>query len=211
MRRPDPNEKHPIPGWPAAAYLKSVVDHPAITVGDFSYYDDPDGPERFVETCVRYLFDFVGDRLVIGKFVAIAAKAQFVMNGANHDMRGFSTFPFASFGFAGDEDMTANGPPIRGDTVIGHDVWIGREATILPGVRIGDGAIVGACSVVSRNVPPYGVVTGNPARLVKRRFDEATIARILRLAWWDWPVEHVARHRALIAGADIDALERVAP
>jgi virginiamycin A acetyltransferase len=207
---PCPLDPQPIRGWRGTAYLKTIVDHPLIEVGEFSYYDDPDGPERFVETCVRYLFDFVGDRLVIGKFVAIAARAQFLMNGANHDMRGFSTYPFASFGFAGDAPPRDGGPPPRGDVVIGDDVWIGREAVIMPGVRIGAGAIVGARAVVTRDAPPYAVVAGNPARIVRRRFDEATVARLLALRWWDWPTDKIARCHALIAGADLDALERAA-
>lgn len=207
---PDPRQRHPLPHWQAAISLKAVIDHPQIEIGDFSYYDDLDGPERFVETCVKYLFDFVGDRLIIGKFVAIAAKAQFIMNGANHDMRGFSTYPFDMFGFRDAGSHFDDGVPSRGDTRIGNDVWIGREAVILPGVTVGDGAIVGARALVSRDVPPYAVVAGNPARVVKLRFDPATIARLLAVRWWDWPAEKIAANYSLIVGTDLDALERAA-
>ena len=204
---PDPYDRQPIPLWKGTAYLKAIVDDPNIVVGDFSYYDDSRGPEHFVARCVRYHFPFIGDKLVIGKFVAIAQGTQFLMNGANHPMHGISTFPFAMLGFAeGPQDGTP-----KGDTVIGNDVWIGREAVIMPGVTIGDGAIVGAHAVVARDVPPYAIVVGNPARVVKRRFADAVIERLLAIRWWDWPVERIVEHVALIRGADVDALAAAAP
>lgn len=206
MPTPDPLTRHPLPHWPAAISLKAVVDHPQIEVGDFSYYDDLDGPGQSAETCVKYLFDFVGDRLIIGKFVAIAAKAQFIMNGANHDMRGFSTYPFDMFGFRTGSHFEDN-LPSRGDTRIGNDVWIGREAVIMPGVTIGDGAIVGARAVVAGSVPAYAVVAGNPARVVRHRFDAATVERLLAVRWWGWPAEKIARNVLAITGTDIAALE----
>ena len=206
---PDPLTRHPIAGWKGTAFLKAVVDDPQIEVGDFSYYDDSRGPEHFVARCVRYLFPFVGDRLIIGRFVAIAQGTQFVMNGANHAMDGFSTYPFASFGFGAGAAIDQQAGTYKGDIVVGNDVWIGREAVILPGVTIGDGAIVGARAVVSRDVPAYSVVAGNPARIVKRRFDEATIKALLMIRWWDWPAETITRHVDLIRGADIAALRAV--
>jgi virginiamycin A acetyltransferase len=207
---PDPDVLHPIHGWKGTAYLKQVVTNPLIEVGDFSYYDDSRGPQHFEARCVRYHFDFVGDRLIIGRFVAIAQGAQFIMNGANHPMGGFSTFPFAAFGFAPDEAGTLDGDPPRGDTIIGNDVWIGRDAVIMPGVRVGDGAIIGAHAVVARHVPPYAVVVGNPGRITRLRFDEATIARLLTIRWWDWPVDKIMANLAAIRGADIDALAKLA-
>lgn len=205
----DPFTRHPIAGWKGTAFLKAVVDDPQIEVGDYSYYDDSRGPEHFVARCVRYLFPFIGDRLIIGKFVAIAQGTQFIMNGANHAMDGFSTFPFASFGFGKGEAIDRRAGTYKGDIVVGNDVWIGREAVILPGVTIGDGAIVAARAVVSRDVPAYAVVAGNPARIVKRRFDDATIAALLAIRWWDWPAEAILRHVDLIRGADIEALRAV--
>lgn len=204
MPLPDPSTLHPIRGWKGTAFLKAVVDHPLIEVGDYSYYDDSRGPQHFVARCVRYHFDFIGDRLVIGRFVAIAQGAQFVMNGANHPMGGFSTYPFQMFGVKGAPDVTATDH--RGDTVIGNDVWIGREAVIMPGIRVGDGAIVGTRAQVARDVPPYAVVVGNPARIVRMRFSDETVAELLAIRWWDWDAEKIGRNVAAIAGADIDAL-----
>lgn len=206
MSLPDPLTRHPIPGWKGTAFLKAVVDHPLIEVGDYSYYDDSRGPEHFVARCVRYHFDFVGDRLIIGKFVAIAQGAQFVMNGANHPMGGFSTFPFAMFGLEGAPALTPDTLGLRGDTVIGNDVWIGREAVIMPGVTVGDGAIIGTRAQVSRDVPPYAVVVGNPGRVVKLRFPPEIVAELLAIRWWDWDAEKIGRNLMVIASADIDAL-----
>ncbi|MFA6964168.1 CatB-related O-acetyltransferase [Bosea sp. (in: a-proteobacteria)] len=204
MPLPDPLTRHPIQGWKGTAFLKAIVDHPLIEVGDYSYYDDSRGPEHFVARCVRYHFDFVGDRLIIGKFVAIAQGAQFVMNGANHPMSGFSTYPFQMFGIAGAPDVT--GQPHRGDTRIGNDVWIGREAVIMPGVTIGDGAIIGTRAQVAKDVPPYAIVVGNPGRVVRMRFPDEVVSALLTIAWWDWDTEKIGRNVAAIAGADIDAL-----
>jgi virginiamycin A acetyltransferase len=157
---------------------------------------------------VRYLFDFVGDRLIIGKFVAIAQGAQFIMNGANHPLSGFSTFPFSSF-----EGWQENAPvewPNKGDTIIGNDVWIGRDAVIMPGVTIGHGAIVGSHAVVAKDVPAYCVAVGNPASIAKRRFPDRVIDQLLEIAWWDWPPDKIARHVPAIAGADLAALAAAA-
>jgi len=206
MPLPDPYEPRPIKGWKGTAFLKAVVDHPMVEVGEYSYYDDARGPEHFLARCVRYHFDFIGDRLIIGRFVAIATGAQFMMNGANHPMGGFSTYPFDMFGFTRGPEFTDAGLGLRGDTVVGHDVWIGREAVIMPGVRIGEGAIIGARAVVSRDVPPYAVVVGNPGRIVRRRFDDDVIAALLDIAWWNWPAEAVAAHVEAIRGADLAAL-----
>lgn len=204
MPPPNPLARGPVPGWHGTAYLKAIVDHPRIEVGDYSYYDDPVGPEKFVGRCVRYHFDFVGDRLIIGKFVAIATGAQFMMSGANHAMDGFSTYPFGLL--EGWRDNAPGAWKPRGDMRIGNDVWIGREAMILPGVTIGDGAIIGARAVVGSDVPPYAVMVGNPARLLRKRFDEETIAALLEIGWWDWPAEKIARNVAAIAGADLGKL-----
>ncbi len=210
MPAPDPLSRHPIKSWKGTAFLRAVVDHPLIEVGDYSYYDDSRGPEHFVARCVRYHFAFIGDRLIIGKFVAIAAGVQFIMNGANHAMSGFSTYPFEPLGFGGAGDFTRDGLTPKGDTVIGNDVWIGRDAIVMPGVRIGDGAIIGTAAVVTKDVPAYAVAAGNPARVVKRRFDERTVARLLAIGWWDWPADVIADNHKALMGADIAALEAVA-
>jgi virginiamycin A acetyltransferase len=210
MPAPDPLARHPIKSWKGTAFLKAIVDHPLIEVGDYSYYDDSRGPEHFVARCVRYHFEFIGDRLIIGRFVAIAAGVQFMMNGANHAMAGFSTYPFQPIGFGEAAVWTMDGLKPRGDTVVGNDVWIGRDAVIMPGIRIGDGAIIGAAAVVTKDVPAYAVAAGNPARVVKRRFDDQTIARLVSIAWWNWPAEAIAANHKVIMSADLAALEAAA-
>jgi virginiamycin A acetyltransferase len=209
MHGPTPSNPYPMAGHKRVGFLKPLVDHPLIEIGEYSYYDDPDGPENFVEKCVSHHYEFVGDRLVIGRFCAIAANVRFIMNGANHAMSGFSTYPFNIFGQGWEEgfDPATWAREIRGDTIIGNDVWIGGDAVILPGVKIGDGAIVGTHAVVAGDVPVYSIVAGNPARLVRRRFDEETVARLLAVAWWDWPADRIGRNLDAIRGADIDALE----
>jgi virginiamycin A acetyltransferase len=208
MPVPDQMNPRPVPTWHGTRFLKSIVTHPRIIVGDYSYYDDSRGPEHFEARCVRYLFDQVGDKLIIGKFCAIAQGAQFIMNGANHPLNGFSTYPWSSF--AGWQENAPVEWPNKGDTVLGNDVWIGREAVIMPGITIGHGAIIGTRAVVSRDVPPYAVVVGNPAGVSKKRFDDATIAELLDIAWWDWPYDKIAKHIPAIAGQDIQALRLAA-
>lgn len=212
MTGPNPNIKHPIFMHPRVGFLKALVDAPNIEIGDFTYYDDPDGPDKFVERCVLHHYPFIGDRLVIGKFCAIAEGARFIMNGANHAMSGFSTYPFNIFGHGWEEgfDVASWEKENRGDTVIGNDVWIGMEAIVMPGVSIGDGAIVAAKSVVTHDVPPYAIVAGNAAKIVKTRFDNRTVERLVRLAWWDWPLDKINRNLNAIRGSDLNRLEAAA-
>jgi virginiamycin A acetyltransferase len=199
-----------MPDQPRVVLLKPLVTSPLIEVGEYTYYDDPDAPEEFETRNVLYHYDFIGDRLVIGRFCAIATGATFIMNGANHALDGLSTYPFQIFGQGWEAGFDAaeveNGS--RGDTVVGHDVWIGRGAVILPGVRIGHGAIIGAHAVVSRDVPDYAVVAGNPAEIRKTRFDPDTIQILLEAAWWDWPAEKITRYLNAIRGGDVEALKR---
>lgn len=204
---PSPDQRHPLPGHPRVAFLKAICSRPTITVGDYSYYDDPDGPEQFEERNVLYHYEFVGDHLEIGRFCALAAGTTFIMSGANHPTQGISTFPFPIFGGAWAAEMGRLAGAPR-DTVVGHDVWFGWRATVMPGVTIGSGAIIGAGAVVSQDVPPYAIVAGNPARIVRLRFPEADVARLLAVAWWDWPIDKVTRHVGAIMDGDIAALER---
>ena len=209
MNGPNPSIKHPVPMHQRIGFLKPLVTAENIEIGEFTYYDDPDGPEQFQTKCVLHHYPFIGDRLVIGKFCAIAEGARFIMNGANHAMSGFSTYPFNIFGHGWERgfDEASWTTELRGDTVVGSDVWIGMEAVILPGTGIGHGAIVAAKAVVARDVPPYAIVAGNPARVVKMRFDDGTIERLLKAAWWDWPVDKITRNLNAIRSNDIDALE----
>lgn len=193
-------------------FLKPLVSGENIEIGEFTYYDDPAGPEHFAEKCVLYHYPFIGDRLVIGRFCAIAEGAKFIMNGANHAMSGFSTFPFNIFGHGWEDgfDPATWTQELRGDTIVGNDVWIGMEALIMPGVTIGDGAIIAARSVVTRDVPPYAIVAGNPAKVVKTRFKAETVQRLLAVGWWNWPIDKVTRNLDAIRGADISMLEQAA-
>jgi len=205
---PTPLNPHPLPGHPRVGFLKAFVNQPNIEVGEFSYDDDPEEPERFVERCVLHHYDFIGDRLVIGKFCAIATGVTFIMNGANHALTGFSTYPFNIFGHGWEEgfDVATIEAGFRGDTIVGNDVWIGHEATIMPGVTIGDGAIVAAKSVVVADVPPYAIVGGNPAKPIRRRFSDESIAELLTIRWWDWSTDRITRNLDAIRGADLEAL-----
>ena len=212
MHGPDPSTLYPLAGYPRAVFLKNFITRPNIEVGDYTYYDDPKGAERFEERNVLHHFDFYGDKLIIGRFCALAAGTTFFMNGANHAMGGFSTYPFNLFGGGWKEgfDPKTWTDASRGDTMVGHDVWIGNGALIMPGVTIGHGAIVAARSVVASDVPPYAIVAGNPAKLVRMRFDEATVETLLAIAWWDWPAERIAKGLNAIRGSDLDALEAIA-
>jgi virginiamycin A acetyltransferase len=187
-----------------------VVRSAQVEVGEYTYYDDPDAPEDFEARNVLYAYG--PERLVIGRYCALAAGVRFIMGGANHSLAGPSTFPFGIFGGEWAErtlDLLGT-IPSRGDTVVGNDVWLGYQAVVMPGVTIGDGAVVAACSVVGSDVPPYGIVAGNPARLVRRRFDDADVERMLRAAWWDWPTDLVTEHARTISAGTPAEIERVA-
>jgi virginiamycin A acetyltransferase len=206
---PDPTVVHPIPGQDRMVFLRSVVRSPNIEVGEYTYYDDPDDATSFESKAVLYAFG--PERLVIGKFCAIAAGVRFLMPGANHADLGPSTYPFGVFGPPWDHTMDlVMGAPSRGDTVVGNDVWLGYQALVLPGVTIGHGAVIAAASVVTRDVPPYAVVAGNPAKLIRSRFDEQDVARLLRAAWWDWPPAALTEHARTIMSGTPAELERIA-
>ena len=209
MYGPDPKMKYPMEGFPQVGFIKNFITKPNIIAGDYSYYDDPSGPENF-EKNVLYHYPFMGDKLIIGKFCAIAKDVKFIMNGANHKISGASTYPFSIFRNGWEKVMPEiKDLPLKGDTVIGNDVWLGYDALIMPGIKIGDGAIIASRSVVTKDVPPYAVVGGNPAKLIKLRHSEEEIEKLLALKWWNWPVEKITANLKLITGGDIRALLNV--
>lgn len=182
----NPETIHPIAGYENEIYVKPTIQNPQIIVGDFTYIADSD-----FESHVSHLYEWNGDRLVIGKFCQIASGVEFVMNGANHQMNAVTTFPFYTLEGWNMKPPAISDLPIKGDTVIGNDVWIGQNAVILPGVHIGDGAIIGANAVVGNDVEAYSVVVGNPARKIRKRFDDELIELLEKFKWWDKSIEEI--------------------
>ncbi|CAC5340101.1 Virginiamycin A acetyltransferase [Planktothrix rubescens CCAP 1459/22] len=203
---PSPQTRYPIPEQTRLVYLKTIIKNPNIIVGDYTYYDDFENPENF-EKNVLYHFDFIGDQLIIGKFCSIASDVKFIMNGGNHRTDWLTNYPFPVFG-NGWESAMPDSWPFKRNTVIGNDVWIGYGATIMPGINIRDGAIIGAQSVVTRDVPSYRIVGGNPAQEIRKRFEDSMIEDLLNIRWWDWDIQKITRHLHAICGADIEALRR---
>nr|WP_309743807.1 Vat family streptogramin A O-acetyltransferase [Chamaesiphon sp. OTE_20_metabat_361] len=202
----DPKDKHPMKGFPQICFIQNTVSNPNIIVGDYTYYDDPEDSENF-ERNVLYHFPFIGDKLIIGKFCALARGIEFIMNGANHKLDGFSTYPFQIFGNGWEKVTPQTGElPYKGDTTIGNDVWIGYEAVMMPGLQVGDGAIIAAKSVVVGDVLPYTIVGGNPAKCIRQRFDDETIEALLKVAWWNWDIEKITQNLEQIVAADLEAL-----
>ena len=202
MATPNPNTIHPIAGYDKEIYVKPTIKNPNIIVGDFTYIADSE-----FESHVTHHYDFIGDKLIIGKFCQIAAGVEFVMNGANHQMNAVSTFPFYTLEGWNMKPPAASDLPYKGDTVIGNDVWIGQNAVILPGVHIGDGAIIGANSVVGSDVEPYTVVVGNPAEPIRYRFDEELTSLLLKFKWWDKPVEEINELIPVLTNSDLEAVK----
>jgi virginiamycin A acetyltransferase len=195
----EPSTVYPLTGYDRLCFLKNVINHPQVEIGDYTYYDDFESVANFQRN-IRYLFEFTGDRLRIGKFCMIASGVEFIMNGANHLSDSVSSYPFAIFGGGWANSMDGKSYPVKGDTVIGNDVWIGYRAAVLPGISIGNGAIIGSYSVVTRNVLPYSIVGGNPAQVIRQRFDKLTTARLLEVAWWDWPTEKITHYAPFLTG-----------
>ena len=199
---PDPNTIHPIAGYDKEIYVKPTLKNPNIIVGDFTYADSE------FESHVTHHYDFLGDKLIIGKFCQIAAGVEFVMNGANHQMNAVSTFPFSMLEGWNMKPPAKSDLPFKGDTVIGNDVWIGQNATILPGVHIGDGAIIGANSVVGSDVEPYTIVAGNPAQLIRQRFDEELTNLMLEWRWWDKPINEINALIPMLTNSDLTEVKK---
>ena len=207
---PDPHSIYPNENIKQVVFIKNVITRPNIIVGEYTYYDDINGAERF-QDYVTHHYAFLGDKLIIGRFCAIAKGIEFVMNGANHRMNSVTTYPFNIMG-GGWEQFTPRFEdlPLKGDTVDGNDVWIGQDVTVMPGVHIGDGAIIAASSVVTKDIPPYCVVGGNPCRVLRKRFDEALIAYLLDLKWWDWDAEKIFRNMDALCSGDLQRIKHIA-
>lgn len=211
MFGPDPGKLYPNENIKTICYISNLPKRHNVEIGAYTYYSDQkNSPEAFYDH-IEHHYDFLGDKLIIGKFCAIAEGITFIMNGANHAMHGFTTYPF--FIFAGGWEKTAPAVaalPFKGDTIVGNDVWIGQNATIMPGVKIGDGAIISANATVVKDVPPYTIVGGNPARELKKRFDDETIAGLLELQWWNWDAEKIFRHIEILAAIkDKESLKKL--
>ena len=196
--KPDPNTIFPVPNIKTITYVKPTVKNPNIIVGNFTYFADVD-----FEKHVTHHYDFNGDKLIIGKFCQIGAGVEFVMNGANHQMNAVSTYPFYIMEGFNQEIPLKKDMPLKGDTIVGNDVWIGQNVTILAGVHISDGAIIGANSVVGSNIEPYTVVVGNPARPIRKRFDDELIKMLLKFKWWDKSVEEINELIPILTCSDL--------
>jgi virginiamycin A acetyltransferase len=206
MNGPDKDSKYPLKDIQRLCFLKNIVTNPNIIVGDYTYYDDFENVHNF-EKNVKYLFDFVGDKLVIGKFCMIASDVTFIMNGANHLTEAISSYPFAIFENGWEGAMNGKEYPKKGDTNIGNDVWIGFGATIMTGVNIGDGAIIGSNSVVTKDVEPYAIVGGNPAKEIRKRFTQEKIKELLETKWWNWDIERITRNVENLTGTELDFVD----
>ena len=207
---PDPNAVFPNE-YKTSCFLKNVITAPNIHVGDYTYYDDLEHPTEFEQRNVLFNYPEFGDQLIIGKFCAIAAGTKFIMGPANHRISSVTTYPFHVFGgvWAENTPPHLDQLPRKGDIVVGNDVWIGRESVILPGVTIGDGAIVAAYSVVTRDVPPYTLAGGNPARPLKPRFDPELTQLLLAFRWWDLPSKELAATLPLLCEEDLEKVRQV--
>lgn len=202
------NKIYPRSNDQSTCYLKSVVKNPNILIGDYSFYNDPDHPEDFEHKNVLYQYPVNHDKLIIGKFCSIACGAKFIFNSANHTLSSFSTYPFPIFPEEWDKTVKVTEAwDNKGDIVIGNDVWIGFEAVILPGVRIGDGAIIGTRALVAKDVASYSIAGGVPAKIIRQRFDDFTIQTLLKIKWWDWPIEKIKDNLTAIRNMDIQKLQ----
>lgn len=209
----NPDKLHPIDGIRNTVFLKPLIEASGVvnvSAGEYSYYSSFDDPEKFLTDSVLYNFGFSGTALRIGKYCAIAHGVKFIMADANHATEGVTTFPFAIFGGKWADRVPITEYPYQkfGDIVIGHDVWLGMRATVMPGVSIGHGAIIGAQAVVAGDIPPYSIAVGNPARVIRSRYEPGDIERLLELGWWDWDAELIDAALPILVGGQVgDLLE----
>lgn len=207
---PNPNEIF-LNEYKTSCFIKNVVKTSNIIVGDYTYYDDIEDSTKFEQNNVLFNYPEFGDKLIIGKFCSIASKTKFIMGPANHRISSVTTYPFNVFGGLWNKNTPEHLSqlPFKGDIVIGNDVWIGRESVIMPGVKIGDGAIIGVYSVVTKDVEPYSVVGGNPAKLIKKRFDDGLIEILLKVKWWDFEPEKLVEFLPLLCDPDLKKVKKV--
>ena len=204
---PNPNTLYPLKDNNKLVFLKNLVTAANITVGDYTYFDDQkNGVNAFETNNVLYNYDFSKVKLVIGKFCAIAAETRFIMTG-DHKLDAISTYPFPIFGNGWENAFDIYNLPVKGDIIVGNDVWFGYDSLIMNGVTIGNGAIIAVRAVVVKDVPAYSIVAGNPAKVVKMRFDDKTIKRLEKLAWWDWDINKITENLKSICNLNLDSLE----
>jgi len=207
---PDPNVVFPRQGNNHTCYLKNVIESPNIIVGDFTIHHSFHDPRDFEKENVLYHYPVNNDRLIIGKFCSISNGVKFIMNGANHSLDSFTTFPFPLFSDDwGSRQEVTEAWDNKGDTVVGNDVWIGFETIVMPGVHIGDGAIVATRSLVNKDVAPYTIVGGSPAKAIRKRYEERVISLLLKAHWWDWDISKIQKSIPVLCGKDVEALEKL--
>jgi virginiamycin A acetyltransferase len=207
--KPDVSKIYPRTNDNTICYLKNIIKNPNIIIGDFTFYHDFVDPNGFEKRNVLYHYPVNHDRLIIGKFCSIACGAKFLFNASNHTMSSLSTYPFPIFPDWDENVLVAEAWDNKGDIVIGNDVWIGYEAVIMAGVHIGDGAIIGTRAVVTKDVPPYTIVGGVPAKKIRKRFDDSVIDILQEVKWWDWDIEKIRENIQIIRSADIKRLKAV--
>lgn len=206
---PDPNTIFPNE-YKTSCFIKNVITAPNIIIGDYTYYDDETAPTEFEKKNVLFNYPEFGDKLIIGKFCQIASGTKFIMGPANHRLDSITTYPFNVFGGLWQENTPEHMSqlPFKGDIVIGNDVWIGRESVIMPGVKIGDGAIIAAYSIVTKDVEPYSVVGGNPAKFIKKRFNDELIDLLLQFKWWDLKPDELVNILPLLCDLDLERVTK---
>lgn len=206
---PNPDAIYPNEQIKSICYIKNVITRPNILVGAYTYYDDEHGAENF-EKHVTHHYEFLQDKLIIGKFCAIAKGIEFVMNGANHRMCSVTTYPFNIMGNGWEKATPSlSDLPFKGDTIVGNDVWIGQNVTVMPGVHIGDGSIIAANSVVTKDIPEFHVAGGNPCKVIKKRFDDDLIIHLLNIKWWDWPPEKIFQNLEALCSGDLSLIKNI--
>ena len=207
---PDPNMVFPNE-YKTSCFIKNVITAPNILVGDYSYYDDAVDPTGFEKNNVLFNYPEFGDKLIIGKFCQIASGTKFIMGAANHRISSATTYPFNVFGGAWSESTPLHMEqlPRKGDTIIGNDVWIGQNVTVMPGVHIGDGAVIAANSVVTGDIPAYHIAGGNPCRIIRKKFDDDLISYPEKIKWWDWDEEKIFMNLEKLCSGDLEEIRSI--